>query len=80
MSLPKSILTNFIGMLSVQKMNALNKALFMALDLKMLLTCKYGNWANNPVAGDVKQRAGKLVAIFWGVVAPAFSCPPEAER
>ena len=33
MSLPKSLLTNFIGTLSVEKMDALNKALFMALDL-----------------------------------------------
>ena len=30
MSLPKSLLTNFIGTLSVEKMDALNKALFMA--------------------------------------------------
>ena len=33
MSLPKSLLTNFIGTLSVEKMDALNKAVFMALDL-----------------------------------------------
>lgn len=33
MSLPKSLLTDFIGTLSVKKIEALNKALFMALDL-----------------------------------------------
>jgi len=33
MSLPKSLLTHFIGTLSAEKMDALNKALFMALDL-----------------------------------------------
>jgi len=33
MSLPKSLLTNFIGTLSDEKMDALNKALFMALEL-----------------------------------------------
>lgn len=33
MSLPKSLLTDFIGTLSVEKIDALNKALFMALDL-----------------------------------------------
>lgn len=33
MSLPKSILTYFIGTLSAEKVEALNKALFMALDL-----------------------------------------------
>lgn len=33
MSLPKSLLTNFIGSLSSEKMDTLNKALFMALEL-----------------------------------------------
>lgn len=33
MSLPKSLLTHFIGTLSAEKIDALNKALFMALDL-----------------------------------------------
>lgn len=33
MSLPKSLLTYFIGTLSLEKVDALNKALFMALDL-----------------------------------------------
>ena len=33
MSLPKSLLTNFIGTVSSEKMDALNKALFMALEL-----------------------------------------------
>lgn len=33
MILPKSLLTDFIGTLSVEKMAELNRALFMALDL-----------------------------------------------
>jgi len=32
-SLPKSVLTNFVGTLSSQKIHALNKALALALDL-----------------------------------------------
>jgi mRNA interferase MazF len=32
-SLPKSVLTNFVGTLSPQKIQALNKALALALDL-----------------------------------------------
>jgi mRNA interferase MazF len=33
MSLPKALLTHFIGTLSLEKIDALNKALAMALDL-----------------------------------------------
>jgi len=35
MSLPKPLLTNFIGILSPEKLNILNKALMIALEIQV---------------------------------------------
>ena len=44
-----------------------------------LIVCKIKRCSNDPLAGDAKGRAKKLVAEFQGWLRPPF-CAPEAGR